>query len=102
MEESSSSTWRPVKPPRNATSAKAAAAENPPPICNAIANVFALDEPAENSVDGILSFIGGFDARLENGFPFPCESTEEDNDCNALSMCVLFEMEGIEIADIAP
>ena len=79
------------------------ASENPPAICPAINNVIPLDRPAEESLDAIVTFAGGFDTRMESGFPYPCDPSVDDIEggCNAIGLCILVEMDGIVISGVA-
>ncbi len=73
--------------------------EDAPAICGAISNVFPLDKPPEESVDTVVSFVGGYDVRLEEGFPYPCQP-EGEPACNALGMCILMELAGVEVGGL--
>ncbi len=72
--------------------------EEPPPICSSLSNLVPPDPTDDDLITVIGSVAGEFDARLEGGSPYECASEE----CNALGVCFLVEMEGTRIEGTLP
>jgi hypothetical protein len=70
-----------------------------PTICPIIGNQITYETPPEEAFPIVVSFMGGYDARLSaTGTPEFCELTaEEDSElaCNAVSMCLAFGVEPV-------
>ncbi len=66
-------------------------------LCRTLSLIVPLDVPPTEAVDDVVQFVGGFDARLDNGFPYPCGDDDDEEACNAVGICLLVEMEGVEI-----
>ena len=69
-----------------------------PTICPIIGNEIRHDTAPEDAYPTVVSFMGGFDARLrDDGTPTFCEITDEnpDSECNAVSMCLAFGVEPV-------
>jgi len=78
---------------------EACRSEAPPAICAAFGTL--VERPAEELLPIILSFVQGYDARMDNGFPYPCDPTDPAPEpgaaCNAISVCIHLVMDGIAI-----
>ena len=68
-------------------------------ICGAVENFIGLGQPDEDLIELAGNFIGGYDARMDEGGPSDCGG---DVECNAVSVCILMDVDGIEIAGVAP
>lgn len=69
-----------------------------PTICPIIGNQITYETPPEEAFPIVVSFMGGYDARLsETGTPEFCDLTSEDpsTTCNAVSMCLAFGVEPV-------
>jgi hypothetical protein len=77
-------------------------AENPPGICGAARDLIGTGEESDEEVLEVAkNFVGGFDTYIEDGAPSECDP-EAGHECNALSVCMIVDMEGIEIAGVGP
>lgn len=74
------------------------AVEGAPDICGAVTNLIDLEQPDEELVTVAGNFIGGYDAYVEDGVPSDCG----DRECNAVSVCMLLDVDGVELAGILP
>lgn len=73
-----------------------------PAICAAFGN--AIQQPAEELIPLIEGFHYGYDARLVDGHPYPCDPRPEadpEEACNAVSACVLLDLAGIAVDGVA-
>ena len=80
----------------------ACASEDAPSLCDQAGAILGgPDDPPENVLPILSQFIGGFDSKVTDGVPGACDPAVPD-DCNAVSVCLLIEMGGVEIQGIAP
>ena len=74
--------------------------ESPPQICGLFGSQ--IERPNEELLPTILGFVQGYDARMEGGFPFPCDPADEEPEsaCNVISVCIQMNMEGVAIEGV--
>ena len=58
-----------------------------------------LNRPDEELAELVLGILGNFDARLDDGYAYPCDRDEE-GDCNAVGLCVTYETRGISLSGV--
>ncbi len=75
--------------------------EDAPDICGAVANFIGIGQPDEDLIELAGNFIGGYDARIVDGAASDCDGAP-GNECNAVSVCILLDADGIEIAGVSP
>ena len=79
----------------------ACAAPNPPSVCDIVAAVVGgVDQDPEFALSMLLPLLGGYDARVTDGTASRCDVGMID-DCNAIGVCLQFEMEPINIIGVA-
>jgi hypothetical protein len=76
-------------------------AEDAPDICGGVEAFIGIGQPDEDLIELAGNFIGGYDARMVDDVPSDCDG-REGNTCNAVSVCILIDIDGIEIAGVAP
>ena len=70
-------------------------------ICGAVENFIGLGQPDEDLVALAGTFIGGYDSRMDDGVPSDCGAAL-DIECNAVSVCLLMDIDGVEVAGVTP
>ena len=79
----------------------ACAADDPPSLCDQAGAILGgPDDPPENALPILEQFIGGFDSKVEGETASACDPGVP-MDCNAVSVCLLVGIGGIEIAGVA-
>ncbi len=74
--------------------------ESPPGFCSVIAGQ--LNGPDEAFRDLVLGIMGGYDANVADGRPAAClRGPEAVPACNAVSVCLFFEMQGVVVDGVS-
>lgn len=80
---------------------RACQSPQPPEVCPFLNDVLARGDGTD-PLEAVLTFVGGYDARIEDGHPYPCDPAATPTDCNAVSACLVSEIEPVTIAGVEP
>ena len=75
--------------------------EDAPDLCGSVLNLLGVPESEEELLEVVESFIGGFDAHLGPTGPMAC-APETEAPCDALSVCLVLDLEGVQLEGVAP
>ena len=75
--------------------------EDAPSLCDQAGAILGgPDDPPENALPILEQFIGGFDSKVDDAEMASACDPGVPGDCNAVSVCLLIGMGGIEIAGV--
>jgi hypothetical protein len=78
----------------------ACASPAPPELCPFVKDILASNGDGD-LLPTLLTFLGGWDTRIENGHPYPCDPEASPTDCNAVSACFVTEIAPVDITGVA-
>lgn len=75
--------------------------EERPNLCPVIGNQIRGDTPSEEAFPIFVSFMGGFDSRMDDGVLGECKASSEESGsaCNAISVCMELDFQAARLVD---